>query len=246
VDRKSPARPSPVLFVSVASKRVVEAALISIAFGGFREILVGWAVIRSGATDGVELLMKMRGWSQGETLACALVFSFCVIGMTLGEARIRNDGKQNGGSVEMLELKDPIPPTLGLEGDVRIRLEIGRDGSVVSATATSGKPMLAQAALESAQNSKFLCRDYESETTTYFMTYTFQAGEHPGPGCCIGDTRTNQKRHGTEVRWLGEHVTVVEPPRCFCSCPWPAPLQKVRSWKCLYLWKCGTRRIWSM
>jgi TonB family protein len=212
--------------------------------------------------DWVELFMKMGGWSRGRTLAWSLVFSLCVIGIALGKAQALDDGKQSGGSVEILELKEPVFPPLAnqvrTEGDVKIELGIAPDGTVVSATVVSGHPMLVQAALQSAKSSKFACHGCEDGTTSYSMTYTFRAGESLGPGCCTGggcpelygakDALKNQKRqHGTEVTRANEDVTVVGPSMCFCPDGCPVHFSKVRSWKCLYLWKCETpRRIGIM
>src|SRR5438270_9197196 len=51
----------------------------------------------------------------------------------------------------------PIARTANVSGDVRVLVSVGRDGTVASATALSGPPMLREAALESAQQSIFDC-----------------------------------------------------------------------------------------
>ncbi len=56
-------------------------------------------------------------------------------------------------------------------GDVQIQMEIRKNGSVASAEVVSGHPMLRQAALESAQKSKFLCSGCIEEVNSYLLTY---------------------------------------------------------------------------
>jgi TonB family protein len=111
--------------------------------------------------------------------------------------------------VVLTKLAPPVYPPLArqarITGDIRIRIGIGPDGSVVSADVVSGHPMLKQAALDSAQKSIFGCGGCSDATTEYSLTYTFGFQDDGG---CEG---------------------VVE-------------VSRVRSSKCLYLWRCGRRR----
>jgi TonB family protein len=60
-----------------------------------------------------------------------------------------------------------------IAGDVRVQVQVRKDGSVAKSELLSGPPMLQQAALESAQHSKFQCYGCTEETTSYDITYTF-------------------------------------------------------------------------
>ncbi len=79
--------------------------------------------------------------------------------------------------VVLTKLSSPIYPQLArmarIVGDVKIQVQIRRDGSIASADAVSGHPMLKPAALTSAQNSTFECRGCTEEITSYSLTYTF-------------------------------------------------------------------------
>jgi TonB family protein len=116
--------------------------------------------------------------------------------------------------VVLAKLSPPAYPPFArqarITGDVRIRIGIRPDGSVVSEEVVSGHPMLKQAALDSAQKSIFECRGCSDATTEYSLTYTFGFQDDGG---CEG---------------------VVE-------------VSRVRSPKCLYLWRCGRRiRRWPV
>jgi TonB family protein len=106
--------------------------------------------------------------------------------------------------VVLTKLSPPVYPPLarqaGIAGDVKIQVGTRQDGSVASAEVISGHPMLKQAALESAQKSRFECRECSEAVTSFPMTYTF--GFYDAGGCGIR-------------------------------------IERVRSSRCLYLWKCG-------
>jgi TonB family protein len=91
--------------------------------------------------------------------------------------------------VTLTKLSLPIYPALArqarIAGDVKIQLQIRRDGSVASADAVSGHPMLKAAAQASAQNSTFECRRCSGELVSYSLTYTFGFN---------GDSNCSEKR----------------------------------------------------
>ena len=106
---------------------------------------------------------------------------------------------------ELTDLHPPIYPPLArqarIAGDVRIQLQIRGDGSVASASIVDGHTLLKDAALTSAQQSKFICMDCHAEGVSLLLTYTFGLRMDPGgPDCSV---------------------------------------KRLRSSKCLYLWKCG-------
>jgi TonB family protein len=155
----------------------------------------------------------------------------------------RLEGPQSG--VILSKLSPPVYPPLArqtrIAGDVDLTLSVRPDGSVESAVVISGHPLLQQAALESARQSKFECPKCGEGTTSYRLIYTFQlAGS---ADCCKADEASSDKNGPTQlfphVTQVQNHVTVIDQPTCICD---PAiDRTKVRSLRCLYLWRCGLR-----
>lgn len=156
---------------------------------------------------------------------------------TLGTVLAQDAGKVE--RVAITELSRPAYPPLGrqarISGDVDLMLRIRQDGSVESAVVVSGHPLLAQTALDSAQHSHFECRECQT-ATPFRLTYTFQL---VGP-----DSKSDQAGEQIpRVTQLLNHETVVDAlPPCLCDPPFDVRY-KVRSLKCLYLWRCGTPRV---
>jgi TonB family protein len=123
----------------------------------------------------------------------------------------------------------PLARLANITGEVEVRLEIRKDGSIQSAVALTGHPMLTAAALASAQQSRFECRGCEDELTTQLLTYSFQIVAGPGWPC--------PEAGGARVTQSANRVTVTAEPAMvypeFSSI-------RLRSAKCLYLWTCGS------
>ena len=133
--------------------------------------------------------------------------------------------------VVVTKLAQPIYPSLALrarmQGDVEITVGVRKDGSVESASVASGHPVLVTAALQSAQNSEYECRRCGEAVTSYSLIYTFRIEVNP------------RSTAGSPVTRLGNHVTVTdEPPTISTEI---SDSFRIRSAKCLYLWKCGFR-----
>jgi TonB family protein len=148
--------------------------------------------------------------SHGLSLIFQLAAIVCVA-VSANLAKCQDTPGSNGGTnqVVLTRLSPPTYPTYPqlaqqarIAGDVRIQVQIHRDGSLASADAASGHRMLKPAALASAQNSKFQCHACTEELTSDSLTYSFGFRED-GPD------------------W-GFH--------------------RLRSAKCLYLWRCGDLR----
>ena len=135
----------------------------------------------------------------------------------------------------MIELFSPIYPALARQaniyGDVVVQVSIRKDGSVESALLLSGHPMLAPAALGSARQSHFECRNCDDEVTAYSVTYAF---EMPDDGNCC-----NALSRAPEVSWSLNRISIVAPHLCICDLAGVILGKKIRASKCLYLWKCG-------
>ena len=134
-----------------------------------------------------------------------------------------------------------IARTARIAGDVEVDLEIQKDGSIESATAVSGPGLLYRAARDSAQQSQFECRNCADTLTTYRLLYTFRLVEPAAvPTCGEPDTcgRTYDAQIAPSIALSGNRVTLTTSALAVCICD---GYLKVRSLKCLYLWRCGGR-----
>jgi hypothetical protein len=103
----------------------------------------------------------------------------------------------------------------------------------------SGHPMLKQAALDSAEKSRFECRECDS-TATYQLVYSFRLAK--GSDCCsamsVPARVTLEPQRSDQNIQQQAHITIAADEICLCDPP--AQLtKKSRSLKCLYLWKCS-------
>jgi TonB family protein len=157
--------------------------------------------------------------------------------------------------VVLVKLSPPLYPPLARQarimGDVKIQVSIRKDGTVESAEVVSGHPILKQAALESAQKSQFECRQC-GDLRPYDLMYTFAIddlkGTKPDP-CCCSRSSLPQTHFEPQINRSQDHVTVTVIAEPVCICPdeceerWAEEHSHYRALKCLYLWKCGFRRI---
>ena len=165
----------------------------------------------------------------GATLACF------VVGLRSGVSQetIGREATENG--VVLISLAPPEYPISArfarIEGDVTVNLSIRKDGGVEAAQAIDGPIMLRKPSLASAQNSKFECLGCADAVTTYSLTYEFEIE----PGSC-SDASIYPP---LEITQSPNRITISArvPPTCD-----PAA-KKVRSAKCLYLWRCGWREL---
>ncbi len=145
--------------------------------------------------------------------------------------------------VVLTKLAEPEYPLVaqhaGISGDMNLTLMIRKDGSVESAKIVSGPALLLlrQAAVESARRSKFECLGCGETATEYSLTYRFRIAPSDPPKNC-GDTHL-QPPIPAELESTMHLVTVSAWELWTCD---PASIAtKVRSAKCLYLWRCGLR-----
>jgi TonB family protein len=164
------------------------------------------------------------------TVAAIMLLQQVLIGRSLAQAAPPVETPQP--EVTLTKLSPPTFPPLALmariQGDVQIQVDIRKDGSVASVSLVSGHPMLTQAALESAQKSQYECRGCSESATSYLLTYSF--ADRVDGDCCDAQNRE------PEVTQKAAHITIASPPMCLCD---PPSSRKVRSAKCLYLWRCA-------
>ncbi|HXN17505.1 MAG TPA: hypothetical protein VN875_04165 [Candidatus Binatus sp.] len=120
----------------------------------------------------------------------------------------------------------PLARPPSITGDMRVMLGIRRDASIESCKATSP---LQDAALQSAQQSQFECRDSSAAVTWYWLVYTFQL---------VAEGRCSTRPRPDRVTQSENHETVSGEAVFLCPGFDVLP-EKVRVAKCLYLWKCG-------
>jgi len=148
--------------------------------------------------------------------------------------------QSDGAEAVLVKLSDPAYPPLALQarisGDVRVALTIGDDGTIASAVVEDGHPMLAPAALESAKHSQFACQMCGA-SKTYSLVYTFKLVEVEE--CCAKPTPIPPTIKTVPQQAGITHVIASAGPPCTCDPA--ATIVRVRSIKCLYLWKCSTR-----
>jgi Gram-negative bacterial TonB protein C-terminal len=144
-------------------------------------------------------------------------------------------------SVVLTRLSPPVYPPIALTariaGDIDLILGIRRDGGVDSAVAISGPELLYQAALNSAKRTQFKCDNCTEELTQYHLFYSFRIDVPPD--ACTGANACNTPslvERPSEVTQIENHITLIAHPSPVCICDY---VRKVRSLKCLYLWKCG-------
>jgi hypothetical protein len=158
-----------------------------------------------------------------------------VMALTLNHAFAQEAGQDPAvGGAELTNLFSPVYPALAREanitGDVEIEVNIRSDGSVASAVAITGNPMLIPAAVESAQRSGFQCRQCSEALTRYSLIYSFQIIPGPDWPC--------PAQKGVRVSHSFNHVTVTGEPSLVD--PYFSDVRS-RSAKCLYLWSCGSK-----
>jgi TonB family protein len=141
----------------------------------------------------------------------------------------------------LTKLFEPIYPKLALQariaGDVDLMLTIRRDGSVESAVFVSGHPMLKQAALDSVKVSQFECGGCGETANSYPLKYRFQITSRGYPKDCD----YTEKQPAAEIDIALHQITVSGWAMQICDPTSRISKFKVRSARCLYLWKCSTR-----
>jgi hypothetical protein len=135
----------------------------------------------------------------------------------------------------LVKLSPPVYPPLArtaeIGGAVVLELGIQKNGSIASFAVIRGHPLLVQAALDSAQHSQFECRGCSDEVTSYSLTYSFEF--------VTGAPSDDGEKKAFEVIQPGNWVRIIAGPLHVIADP---DTPRVRSAKCLYVWRCGLRR----
>ena len=149
------------------------------------------------------------------------------------------------GNAVLVSLFHPLYPSLArqadISGEVHVAVTVHQDGTTTAAI-ESGHPMLRQAALDSAKQSSFECRMCAAPRS-YSLVYTFEL-TRTGDCCNAFSSPTEVKQEPESISNQGWPQTrIAVRSRYICLCDPPATMTKrVRSLKCLYLWKCSVQR----
>ena len=146
------------------------------------------------------------------------------------------------GNAVLVNLSQPVYPPLArqakIHGDVSVAVSVRPDGKT-EVVFESGHPMLKQAALDSAQQSEFECRECDS-TASYQLVYSFRLTK--GNDCCSAMSVSAQVTLDPPLSdQNGQRQTIIAITAeeiCLCD-PASQLTKKSRSLKCLYLWKCS-------
>jgi TonB family protein len=137
--------------------------------------------------------------------------------------------------VLIVNLPPPVYPPIAraarVSGDVEVSFQLRADGTVVTAEAVSGPPMLRQAAIDGVKQAQFECKDCTGTLTSFSISYRFEMID--GPPCAPRDATYPRIAQSQNI------ITIQDQPDDLCD---PAADRvRTRSAKCLYLWKCGWR-----
>jgi TonB family protein len=127
------------------------------------------------------------------------------------------------GRAVLVELSQPLYPPLARQaniyGDVSVAVTVRPDGKTEVAF-ESGHPMLKQAALDSAEKSRFECRECDS-TATYQLVYSFRLAK--GSDCCsamsVAARVTLEPQRSDQNILQQAHVTIAADEICLCDPP---------------------------
>lgn len=173
-------------------------------------------------------------------LTATVVWSSAV-GRSSSQTAARTNTEQEG--VVLAKLTPPLYPPLAKQarimGDVELIVGVRQDGSTESAVAVSGHPLLKQAAVVSAQQSEFVCRGCSEAVISQRIVYTFRLGPTEYCSQTPATPKLNEREESyPQVIQSTNHVTLIDQPVGTCDTE-IFSVKKVRSAKCLYLWRCG-------
>ncbi len=164
------------------------------------------------------------------------------IGAAAQQAAPDSNADASKGDALLVNLFKPVYPPLArqadISGEVTVAVTVSQDGTV-SAAVENGQAMLRQAALDSARQSHFECRMCSSPVS-YMLVYTFKQIE--GRDCCSAfsaPATVEQEPRLTDPQGHPQtHITITAEHFCLCD-PASTLTMRVRSIKCLYLWRCS-------
>jgi len=122
-----------------------------------------------------------------------------------------------------------------ITGLVRVEFTLDQ-GKVSTVQKITGHPLLIPAAEETIKASKLSCAHCENGTATFRVNFDFKFSDHD----C-----DEAQRNSPYTAWLDseEHISVIAEPVCTNDPIVVTVSRKVRSPRCLYLWRCSSVRV---
>ncbi len=175
------------------------------------------------------------------SIVCVLIA--CLVSPAISLAQASGMSVSTTG-VSVAKLVEPVYPRLArqahITGIVNIEVRVARNGNVQSATVISGHAMLRDSALLSARQSQFECEPCSADVSSYSLAYEFRLVAPDLKKDCMKWTDEELNAHSVEFDSVHARVTVSAMEQWTCD---PSvELHRVRSVKCLYLWRCGVLR----
>jgi TonB family protein len=135
--------------------------------------------------------------------------------------------------LKIVRLKQPAYPIIALaarvSGKVDIKIILLADGTPADVQIVSGPPMLQRAAMDSARGSRFEFDKNSMSETSYIVSYVFLLAS--------GDCDQKPYSIPPTFKYDSNTVTITGTAPMICD---PSAV-KLRSLKCLYLWRCSTK-----
>ena len=165
--------------------------------------------------------------------------------------------QSNEAVITPVEWPRPVYPQIAqsarVSGDVEVGVDVRPDGTVASAKAASGPPLLTQAAEDAARRVVFTCRQCREALNRYSLYVTFR----------LQDQEQRPQATPLAISPTQGWVTVVAPVPLINGGPGPPdpptrgikclflwrcdpPPQRARAAECLWLWRCGGRYRYSL
>lgn len=163
---------------------------------------------------------------------------FVLLFLALGAAATAQDTPPPAPSAPALvitKLPPPVYPAIAraarVAGDVNLTISLQADGTINSAHAISGPPVLRDHAEELARQTQFECGGCKVEPTSFPLTIRYSmdaaAASYHDPSY-------------PRVAQLNGAIVIVTDQPVMLSDP-AIDRTRVRSFKCFYLWRCGWR-----
>jgi TonB family protein len=141
-------------------------------------------------------------------------------------------------SLQAVKVEPPVYPPIAMaarvSGDVDLKITLKPDGTPGTIQVESGPQMLKQAAVDSAARSRFELAPGDQAEPSYQLVYRFALVK----ALACGQQRDTSYPH---IHFESNTVTISEQPMTICDPVGETAPVRVRSIKCLFLWKCGQR-----
>jgi len=138
-------------------------------------------------------------------------------------------------SLDAVSLKLPFYPPIALaarvEGEVHLRTTLLDDGTPGDIKVLEGPQMLRQAAVDNAKGSKFRLAEGSDAEGFYDLTYRFKM-------VFLDCDQAPDSGGFPHIQYGSNLITITAQAVPICD---PAADLRVRSIKCLYLWRCGLK-----